>query len=236
MIFAAIMAGGTGSRMKISDKPKQFLEIGGKPIVIHTLEKFMSVDEIDEIYIGVHPEWTEYMRDLIRNYVESGQEKLHVVPGGTDRNLTLMNVIDQIEGDSGESEEHFILTHDAVRPFVTEHIIVENIKTVRRYDACGTAIAAIDTIVASFDGKVINEVPERKMMYQQQTPQSFRMSLLRKLFCALSEEEKEQLTDACKIFVISGVPVRIVEGDVKNMKITTPGDYQTAEKYMESGG
>lgn len=232
MIFAAILAGGVGSRMNIADMPKQFLDLNGKPIIIHTLEKFLLSDEIDEFYIGVHPSWLLHMQDLIREYINIKNKNIHIVAGGADRNITIMNVINKIEEEFGESEEHYIITHDSVRPFVTSRIIGENIECVKRYKACDTATGAVDTIVMSIDGKVISEVPERKYLYQGQTPQSFQMSLLKRLYHDLSEEEKEMLTDACKICVVRDVPVHIVEGEVSNLKITTVSDYKIAQAMV----
>lgn len=232
MIFAAILAGGIGSRMNIADMPKQFLDLKGKPIVIHTLEKFLLSDKVDEIYIGVHPSWLLHMQDLIKEHVKVRQDHIHVVAGGADRNITIMNVIEKIEEQFGGNEEHYIITHDSVRPFVTSRIIEDNIAAVKRYRACDTATGAIDTIVTSLDGKTISEIPERRFLYQGQTPQSFHMSTLRKLYYDLTDEEKEVLTDACKIFVVRGVPVHIVEGEVSNLKITTVSDYKIAQAMV----
>ena len=232
MIFAAILAGGVGSRMNISDMPKQFLDLNGKPIIIHTLDKFLLSDKIDEIYIGVHPSWLLHMEDLIHQYVKIKEDKIHVVPGGADRNTTIMNVIEKIESDFGESDDHYIITHDSVRPFVTARIIEENIEMVQKYKACDTATGAIDTIVTSMDGKVISQIPERKYLYQGQTPQSFQMSLLKRLYHDLSEDEKEMLTDACKSCTVRDVRVHLVEGEVSNLKITTVSDYKIAKAMV----
>lgn len=232
MIFAAILAGGVGSRMNIADMPKQFLDLDGKPIIVHTLEKFLLSERIDQFYIGVHPSWLLHMEDLINQYAKDDKDKIHVVAGGADRNTTIMNVIDKIEADYGESDDHYIITHDSVRPFVTSRIIEDNIDMVQKYKACDTATSAIDTIVTSMDGTVISEIPERKYLYQGQTPQSFQMSLLKNLYNDLSEDEKEILTDACKICTVRDVPVHLVEGEVSNLKITTVSDYKIAKAMV----
>ena len=121
------MAGGVGSRMKISDCPKQFLPLGDKPIIIHTLEKFLMCQRFDRVYVGVHPTWVQHTHELVKKHLSQFEEKIRLVPGGNDRNETLMNVIDAIEGDNGVNEENIIVTHDAVRPFVTARIINDNI-------------------------------------------------------------------------------------------------------------
>ena len=219
MIFGAILAGGTGTRMGI-DKPKQFLMLGEKPIIIHTIEKFLLCEKIDQVYVGIHPDWIDHAQDLIEKYIKI-DKKVILVPGGKDRNSTIFNIVDAIEERFGESEEHIIVTHDSVRPFVTLRIIEENIAAAVEFGACDTVIGAVDTIVVSEDGKMITEIPDRKKMFQGQTPQSFRMSMIKKLYYDLTDAEKSILTDACKICVVRNVPVKLVRGEVSNLKITT---------------
>ena len=231
MIFGAILAGGTGSRMNIADMPKQFLPLGDKPIVVHTLEKFLLCGQFDAIYLGVHPSWVTHMQDLIAQYVKT-QKKIVVVPGGGDRNETILNIVEGIEADYGESDEHIIVTHDAVRPFVTMRILEENIAAAKEHGAVDTVTPAIDTIVCSKDGRVISDIPDRRMMYQGQTPQSFRMSMMKRLYLSLSEEEKGLLTDACKICIVRDQPVHLVEGEISNLKITTISDYKIAQAML----
>lgn len=234
MIFGAILAGGVGSRMNISEMPKQFLPLGNKPIIVHTLEKFMMCSRFDAIFLGIHPDWVLYMNDLIDKYIDDkeAKDKITVVPGGSDRNATLFNVVNEIERIYGADENNVIITHDAVRPFVTLRIIDENIDAALQYGAVDTVVAAIDTIVTSKDGDVISEIPDRKLMYQGQTPQSFKISLLKRLYYDLSEEEKKILTDACKICVVRNTPVKLVRGEISNMKITTVSDYKIAQAMV----
>ena len=234
MIFGAIMAGGVGSRMKISDCPKQFLPLGDKPIIIHTLEKFLMCQRFDRVYVGVHPTWVQHTHELVKKHLSQFEEKIRLVPGGNDRNETLMNVIDAIEGDNGVNEENIIVTHDAVRPFVTARIINYNIDAALEFDACDTVCEAVDTIVESKNADVITSIPERKYMYQGQTPQSFKISLLKRLYGDLSDDERAILTDACKICVMRDQPVKLVRGEVSNLKITTVNDYKIA-KIMATG-
>lgn len=230
MIFGAVLAGGVGSRMNISDMPKQFLPLGEKPIILHTLEKFLMCNRFDRIYVGVHPNWQLHMQDLLDKHLAGAP--VTIVPGGGDRNSTILNIIDAIEKDHGESDENIIVTHDSVRPFVTLRIINENIDAAMRYGACDTVVPAIDTIVVSKDGEEISEIPNRSLMYQGQTPQSFKMSMLKNLYHDLSEEEKEVLTDACKICVVRNTPVKLVAGEISNLKITTVSDYKIAQAMV----
>ncbi len=232
MIFGAILAGGTGSRMNIPDMPKQFLPLGDKPIIVHTLEKFLTVSRFDRVYIGVHPDWVNYMQDLAKKYVPSSLDRVCIIPGGKDRNGTILNIIDDIEKNFGENDENIIVTHDSVRPFVTLRMIEENIDGAVEFGATDTVCAAVDTIVCSTDGKTIASIPDRSQMYQGQTPQSFKISLLKNLYNSLSDDEKAIMTDACKICVVRDHPVHLVEGSVTNLKITTTGDYKIAQAMV----
>lgn len=232
MIFAGILAGGMGTRMNITNLPKQFLMLGEKPILIHTLEKFLLCNRFNVIYIGVHKDWITYCQELIEKYIDN-YDKIKIIEGGQDRNATIMNIVRDIESKFGASEEHIIVTHDSVRPFVSLKIIEENIDSAIKYDACDTVIPATDTIVVSDNREIISEIPERNKMYQGQTPQSFKVNLLKKLYTELKNEEKEILTDACKICVIRNVPVHLVNGETLNIKITTMPDLTIANAIMK---
>ena len=116
MIYAGILAGGTGSRMGITDMPKQFLDLGGRPILIHTVEKFLLVHEIQKIVLGIHPDWVTYTEDLVDKYLASYKDRIVVVEGGSDRNSTIENIILAIDELQPLTEEDIIVTHDSVRP------------------------------------------------------------------------------------------------------------------------
>ena len=155
-----------------------------------------------------------------------------MIEGGATRNETIMNSIAYIEEKFGLDEDTIIVTHDSVRPFVTSRIIEENIRYAKEVGACDTAMPATDTIVVSEDNDIISDIPERRKMYQGQTPQTFNAMKLRNLYNSLSDDEKNILTDAAKIFVMKGEKVHIVEGEVFNIKITYPYDLRVAEALI----
>ena len=159
-------------------------------------------------------------------------DRVDVIEGGSTRNETIMNAINYIEDIYVLDEDTIIVTHDSVRPFVTYRIIEENIDSAIKYGACDTVITASDTIVESADGNVISSIPDRKKMYQGQTPQSFKAMKLRKAFNSLTFEEKEVLTDAAKILVTKGESVHLVNGEVFNTKITYSYDLEVAEALI----
>ncbi len=231
MIFAAILAGGIGSRMGDTDTPKQFLNLGDKPILIHTIEKFVIMDEIDEIIVLTPQNFINHTNNLIEYYIPNN-DKIIVLEGGETRNDTLKNSIDYINENYRVGDDSIIITHDSVRPFVTHRIIQDNIKATKECGACDTVIPATDTIVESRNGKIIKNIPIRDYFYQGQTPQTFKINKLNSLINDLTEDEKEILTDAAKIFVLKGEDVSLVEGDVTNIKITYPYDLKLANTIL----
>lgn len=233
MIYAGILAGGIGSRMNISNMPKQFLNLGDKPIIIHTIEKFLLCSKIDMIYVGVNPDWNSYLHDIIEKKYSYLQKKIIIVNGGKDRNSTILNIIDAINiYNNGISNEDILITHDAVRPFVSIKMIEENIEGCEKYNIVDTVIPSFDTIVISEDGKFISSIPDRKIMYQGQTPQTFKINKFIEYYTNLSDDQKNSLTDACKIFVLNGEKVFLVNGDFSNIKITTVTDLKIAKAMI----
>ena len=234
MIYAEILAGGKGSRMGNTEMPKQFLKIGEKPIIIHTLETFLVNARIKKIIITIPSQWIQHTNDLINKFIPSDmQDKVSVCAGGSDRNESIMNGIRYIEQNFGIKDEDIIITHDAVRPFLTHRIIEDNIDAALEFGACDTVVPAFDTIVESTDNENISNIPRRDYMYQGQTPQSFNIKKLVDMYNLLSKEEKEILTDAAKIFVVKGERVKLVNGEVYNMKITTPYDLKLANALIK---
>jgi 2-C-methyl-D-erythritol 4-phosphate cytidylyltransferase len=230
-IFAVILAGGMGARMGNMEKPKQFIELGNKPIIIHTIEKFYIMEEFTKILVLCPRQWIHHTQDLINKYITQ-KDKIVLIEGGETRNETIINAIDHIEKEFGLSDNDIIVTHDAVRPFVTHRIIHDNIHAAIESGACDTVIPATDTIVCSDDKQTITSIPDRSKMYQGQTPQSFHAKKLKKIFSELTPSEKEILTDAAKILIIKGEKVQLVEGEVFNIKITYPYDVLVAKTLL----
>lgn len=231
-IYAAILAGGTGTRMENAPIPKQFLPLGNMPMLIYTLQRFISNKRIDLVYAAVPWEYEGYAEDMIKAHIKPSCE-VRIVPGGADRNATLFNVIDAIENTYGINESDIVVTHDAVRPFVSERIINDNIDAAALYGACGTAISVTDTVFVSRDSRFIDSIPLRAGMLNAQTPQSFNIKQLKYLYGILTGEQKKALTDSCGIFTASGRKVRVVAGDKMNFKITTRLDYDFANAIVD---
>ncbi len=234
MIFAAILAGGVGLRMKTKGLPKQFLPLGDMPVIMHSIKKFLACNRFEKIYVGINSSWTNFMEEMLHYHLsESEVRKVTLVEGGEDRNSSLVNVLNALGEEYGSNEDDVIITHDAVRAFVSDRIINENIDSVLEYGACGTAIATEDTIFYSKSGKSLDDVPNRAELYRAQTPQSFNVNLFKRLFFSLNEEEKKTLTEVCKIFLLNDLPVKIIEGETTNFKITTQTDYELAKMIAD---
>ncbi|WP_405303602.1 2-C-methyl-D-erythritol 4-phosphate cytidylyltransferase [Methanobrevibacter sp.] len=232
MIFAAILAGGIGSRMGGTDTPKQFLNLGNKPVIVHTIEKFVINRDIDKIIVLTPKNFINHTIHLIDEHIPNC-DNVVVIEGGQTRNDTIMNSISYIDENFGIDEDSIIVTHDSVRPFVTHRIIEDNIKAARKYGACDTVVPATDTIVESINGETIESIPVRDYYYQGQTPQSFNIKKLFNLITSLTEEESNILTDACKIFTLKDEDVHLVDGEVTNIKITYPYDLKLANTILE---
>lgn len=227
MNFALVLAGGIGSRMGNTKTPKQFMQLGDKPVIVHTVERFFVEPDFEKVIVLTPAAWVGYTSDLLAKNFPAG-DKVVVLEGGSTRNETLMNGISYIEKNFTLDDDTIIITHDAVRPFVTHRMIVENIAAAKEFGACDTCVPATDTIVEAVDGKFISNIPNRSELYQGQTPQSFKAKKLRELYQSLTDAEKDILTDACKIMSIKGEKVALVAGEVSNIKITYPYDLKVA--------
>jgi len=227
VVYAAVLAGGSGLRMG-GNLPKQFLEIAGKPVIIRSIEAFIESGSVDKIFVAVSADFFDYTKELIAKYL--GDADIIVVVGGKNRNETLLNVLYDIS-DMGADD--IMLTHDAVRPFIDKRIIDENISAARKYGACNTVVPAVDTVLRSSDGKFIESVPVRSEIFHAQTPQSFNAKKLLSLYEKLNEYEMETFTDSCSVFLSAGERVFLVTGDRNNIKLTYPEDMERAENIIK---
>lgn len=231
MVTAAVLAGGRGARMG-SVLPKQFLSVGGIPIIVRSILAFYSCAAVDSVVVAAGADCLDYTDKLIKEYV-GGEKPVRLITGGATRSLTLKNIVDFcMEADS--SDNHIILTHDAVRPFITEKIILDNIEGARHYGAVNTCVPCTDTIFMSSDGKFIDRTLDRSVLYHAQTPQTFNLKRLSELINGIPPEDFEKLTDGCSVFTYSGLPVFMADGDINNIKITYPQDMERAEEICRN--
>lgn len=231
MNYAIILAGGTGNRIKSTAMPKQFLPVGGTPLLLLTVGKFLLCKKVDKIVVTAPRAWMEHTRDLLNEKAFAGVD---VCQGGATRQESLYNTLQYIEKKYGTQDDDLAVSHDAARPFVSLRIIQENIDEGLKYGAVDTVVPSTDTIVASNDGLFISTIPQRSIMYQGQTPQSFLIKKFLKIYDSLDESYLSTMTDAARILQENGVPVRLIMGEPYNIKITTDYDLELAN-FILSG-
>lgn len=230
MNIAIIFAGGSGVRMG-AGIPKQFLEINGKPIIIHTLQLFEYHDEIDKIYVSVSNKYIDYMKGLASDF--NITKVAGVVAGGETSQDSIYNALKLArEENPGDS---VVLIHDGVRPFITYNVIHDNIESVKKYGNGITCTSCFETILLSKDGTLIDDVPYRKETFSAQAPQSF---YLDEIIAAHEEIQKrptryEDMVDACTIIRTLGKKAYMVKGNRGNIKVTTPEDVYTFRALLQ---
>ena len=237
MNYAVILAGGSGSRMKSLDMPKQYHEINGIPIIIYTLKTFIELKCFDYIYIAVHPTFTDFMNTMLKKYFNDEDILIiTLVNGGNERIDSIHNVIKSIN-ENEINDDDIIVIHDAVRPFVSEKIILDNIEGAQKYGATVTSVPVNDTILLSTDGDFIDRIPIRKTLFHGQSPDSFNLKTFIELEGRLTDEQKEIITGTSQICTLNDYPMKMIKGDTANFKITTDSDLDLAEHIiMKKGG
>ena len=229
-MFCAVMAGGIGSRMN-GAVPKQFIELGGIPVLVHTLRHFTEYGGFDGIAVASPAEHMEQTERIIAGYFP--HKGITVVQGGKNRNCSLLNVCRYIRSAFGAGAGDIIVTHDAVRPFINSRIIEQGIRAARSCGAANTVMPAVDTIVRSTDGVTAHSVPDRNELFRVQTPQTFDFAALFDVIDAASDEDMERYTDACGLYMTAGRQVALVRGGEQNIKLTTPFDLITAQAFLD---
>ena len=220
--YAIILASGTGSRFG-SDIPKQFIEIAGKTVLEHSVEIFENSDVIDEIILVITPDYRNLAENIL---LKRGYTKLKkLLNGGETRKDSSYIGISSIE----ESEAN-VLIHDCARPCLKPDIINSCIEALKQNNAINVAIPSTDTIVEVKDNIIIN-VPSRSSLMRVQTPQGFKLSVIKKAH-ELSKGDSG-FTDDCGLVIKHNLSkVTIVEGDTENIKLTYPEDFFMAEKIL----
>ena len=221
MNIAVIFAGGAGKRMNTKSRPKQFLELNGKPIIIYTLELFDNHPNIDAIVIACIEDWIPFLKKMINKF-EIGKVK-RIVSGGSTGQESIYKGLCVAEELSSENET-IVLIHDGVRPLITEDTITDNIKKVKECGSCITCIYATETFVVKNDDNTLM-IPERKNSLIARAPLSF---LLKDIINAHRKALKEGRNDfivSCTMMSYYGYKLGLIEGPMENIKITTPTDY-----------
>lgn len=229
MVTALIFAGGTGRRMNSRSKPKQFLEMHGKPIIIYTLEHFEYHEDVDNIVIVCLSDWIEELKGLLRRY---GFTKIvKIVPGGETGHDSIYLGLVAMKDLAGKND--IVLIHDGVRPFINDRLITMNINAVKEYGSAITVEAARESVVRCADGKTICEVPPRREMYTAKAPQSFCFGMIMDLY-ERARKDGIKTVDSSHLCSIYHVSMHMVESTKNNLKITEPADFYIYRALYEA--
>jgi ribitol-5-phosphate 2-dehydrogenase (NADP+) / D-ribitol-5-phosphate cytidylyltransferase len=220
---ALILAGGTGERM-MSSVPKQFLLLGGKPVVSYSIETFESSENVSDIVIVCHTKHIGTMEDIVSKMKTKKIRKI-IAGGKTRQESSFLGVQNCPAGT-----EH-VLIHDAVRPFVSAEDIDSLAKAVKETGAAGLVIDLIDTVV-EVDSGLIRNIPSRSRLKRIQTPQCFRCDVIMEAHDIAGDKKLENAPDDCTLVLASGGRVRVVKGSERNIKVTSPLDIELAEKIL----
>ena len=226
MNIAVILAGGTGSRMGM-DKPKQFADWEGRMVIERSIDAFDQADGIDEVAVVIHPDWKDYMQSVVEK--NSWHKVKRLIDGGTERYMSSLNAIAAYLDMPDETN---LIIHDAARPFVSQEVIAKVVESLRHHEAVGVGIPSTDTVWEvrqDFDptlSKFIVRIPERSTMWRAQTPQAFRLPLIRDAYQVALQDPQFRATDDCGVVrrYLPSVKVYIVEGEEQNRKITFKED------------
>jgi 2-C-methyl-D-erythritol 4-phosphate cytidylyltransferase len=242
-VFVIVPAAGLGTRMAPASvvkarkraPSKQFKELDGVPILVHTLRKFIAAPAVYEIVIALRKnEIAGFRTQLEKQYPEILNKRLQMVEGGEHRQNSVANALAAVAADP----EDIVLVHDAVRPLVTPEIIAEVIAATSKHGAAIAGLPAVDTVKQverTADGALIRATLPRAGVVMAQTPQGFRYDILKKAFDDAAADGFVG-TDEASLIERAGLPVAVVMGSARNIKITTPADMELAEFYLKSSG
>ncbi len=220
-ISLLLLLSGKGNRFQ-SDIPKQFHTLLGKKIYLHTLDTFYEEDIFDEIILVTSKEWIDQVKKDTSSY-----KNIKVIQGGDERQTSAYHAL------KATSKADYVMFHDAVRPFVTKKIILDNLEAALKYRAANTCIKSTDTLVQIDKNNKIYKIPDRSIFMRGQTPQTFEYKLI------LNAHEKAlkngifAATDDCSL-VLDQTLIHVVEGSETNIKITSPSDFILAERTLKS--
>lgn len=231
MNIGVIFAGGVGSRMNSREKPKQFLDIYNKPIIVHTIEHFEKNDRIDAVVVVCVADWIDHFNSLVYKYRLDKVKK--VVPGGATGQLSIYNGLLAAREIAGD-QKAIVLIHDGVRPLINSELLTRNVEAVETYGSSVTSGIVKETIVEIYDDGGIKSVPDRAHSRVAKAPQSFWLEdILSAHECALAEGRRDFI-DSCTMMKHYGYTLHMTDGPYENIKITTPDDYYMMRAILQA--
>lgn len=231
MNTALIFAGGVGSRMHSKERPKQFLEMYNKPIIIHTLEHFENHPDIDAIVVVCVEGWVDYLQKLLYKFRIEKVKK--IVTGGATGQLSIYNGLVAAKEVSG-AEDTVILIHDGVRPLINSKLISDNIESVKKNGSAITTAVVKETILVVKEDSFIDYVPSRANSRIAKAPQSFWLDDILSAHEKALNQGKSDFIDSCSMMQYFGKRLYLVDGPEENIKITTPQDFYSMRAILEA--
>lgn len=229
--IAVIFAGGVGTRMHSKDKPKQFLTMHGKPIIVHTIELFEDHPQIDKIVVACVESWIPYLEELVKKYNIKKISK--IVPGGTSAQSSTYNALCAAE-EVAAGEKSVVLIHDGVRPLITPKTISDNIESVKQTGSAITCIKVKETVLITDDQDSIDEVPDRSKSRLARAPQSFWLDEILAVQRKAIGEGRTDFIDSCSMMQYYGKKLHLIDGPQENIKITTPDDFYIMRAMLDA--
>lgn len=228
---AIIFAGGTGKRMNTRAKPKQFLEMHGKPVLIYTLQHFEEHSEIDNIVLVCLEGWIDYAKKLIKEF--HIKKVIDIVPGGATGQESIFNGVACAYRNSNDDND-IVLVHDGVRPLIDGDTITECLCSVRKYGSAITTTPAIETIFVDSDGDKVGKIFNRSQCAMARAPQCFYLIDLYKAHIKAQKERKFDFIDSAMLMQYYGMELHTVNGPIENIKITTPTDFYLFRALLDA--
>ena len=225
-MVAVVLGGGTGQRVGAA-VPKQLLRLGGRTLLEHCVAAFERAPGVGEILVVMAADWVEDVRGMLAGY----RKVTGVIPGGVARSDSTRVALAAIAG--GDLADCGVLLHDAARPLVDQRIIADCVAALEVHQAAGVAVPASDTMVITDNG-VMHSMPRRETLWRCQTPQCFRLPVIARAHELAAADPDFAPTDDCGVVLryLPEVPVHIVPGSERNLKITYPQDLSLAEALL----
>lgn len=231
MNIGVIFAGGVGKRMNSRVKPKQFINVYGKPIIIHTLELFDNHEEIDAIAVACLEDWIPYLEELLEKFNIKKVKK--IVPGGASGQKSIYNGLKAAEEIAG-GEKSIVLIHDGVRPLIHAKTISDNIASVKEHGSAITSVTVKETVLVVSKDNSIDSVPKREDTRLARAPQSFYLDEIIGAHRKAIAENRFDFIDSCSMMQYYGKKLYLIEGPQENIKITTPDDFYTMRALLDA--
>lgn len=229
--IGVIFAGGVGSRMHSKERPKQFLEIHNKPIIVHTIEHFQKNMFIDALVVVCVEEWIDYFNALVYQYRLNKVRK--VVPGSKTGQLSIYNGLVATQEIVG-TEKCIVLIHDGVRPLINSELLTKNIECVKKYNSSITSSIVKETIIETNDSGGVKMVPDRSCSRVAKAPQCFWLNDILTAHEKALSEGRTDFVDSCTLMQYYGYKLQIIDGPYENIKITTVDDFYTMRAILQA--